>query len=156
EKVSLVDPELAKDPAGVYASMDFATRDRYRHVIERISRDARQTELEITRLAVQLAEQAQAAGADPAQAHIGYFLIDKGVTELERLAGYRPPLFNRMLRAIQRQGTPFYLISILILTLVIVTTLAWAMFQLNANAVVAIIGAILLLIPASDFAVNLV
>ena len=30
ETVSLIDPELAKDPAGVYSRMDFATRDRYR------------------------------------------------------------------------------------------------------------------------------
>jgi cyclic beta-1,2-glucan synthetase len=38
ETVSLIDPELAKDPAGVYSRMDFATRDRYLHVIERISK----------------------------------------------------------------------------------------------------------------------
>src|SRR6266487_1005657 len=38
ETVSLIDPELAKDPAKVYSRMDFATRDRYRHVIERISK----------------------------------------------------------------------------------------------------------------------
>src|SRR5438045_4386191 len=41
ETVSLIDPELAKDPAGVYSQMDFATRDRYRHVIGRLSRGAR-------------------------------------------------------------------------------------------------------------------
>src|SRR6266403_3911736 len=55
ETVSLIDPELAKDPTGVYSQMDFATRDRYRHVVERISRDARKTELEVTRNALQLA-----------------------------------------------------------------------------------------------------
>src|SRR5437016_8235025 len=32
ETVSLIDPELGKDPAGVYSRMDFATRDRYRLV----------------------------------------------------------------------------------------------------------------------------
>src|SRR2546423_12479448 len=31
ETVSLIDPELAKDPASVYSKMDFANRDRYRH-----------------------------------------------------------------------------------------------------------------------------
>src|SRR5437899_8046443 len=36
-----------KDTAEVYARMDFATRDRYRHVIERISKGAKKSELQI-------------------------------------------------------------------------------------------------------------
>ena len=35
ETMSVADHTLRKDPAGVYPAMDFATRDRYRHVIER-------------------------------------------------------------------------------------------------------------------------
>src|SRR5215510_16211854 len=84
ETVSLIDPELRKDPAGIYARMDFATRDRYRHVIERLSRNAGLTEPELTRRVLQLAEQARAANRDPAQAHVGYFLVDDGVIELEQ------------------------------------------------------------------------
>src|SRR4029450_5660259 len=38
ERVSLVDPLLGQDPAKVYLGMEFLTRDRYRHVIERISK----------------------------------------------------------------------------------------------------------------------
>src|SRR6185295_6276755 len=38
EGVSLVDPILAQDPIGAYLLMDFATRDRYRHVIEKIAK----------------------------------------------------------------------------------------------------------------------
>ena len=38
EKVSLIEPLLGRDPAGVYSRMEFASRDRYRHVIERISK----------------------------------------------------------------------------------------------------------------------
>ncbi len=34
---SLVEKTLGRDPAGVYASMDFATRDRYRHAVEAIA-----------------------------------------------------------------------------------------------------------------------
>ena len=36
--------------------MEFATRDRYRHVIERISKRTRADELEIARAAVELAK----------------------------------------------------------------------------------------------------
>ena len=36
ESVNLIDPLLSLDPAGAYAQMEFETRDRYRHVIERL------------------------------------------------------------------------------------------------------------------------
>src|SRR6266404_9734007 len=58
ETVSLIDPELAKDPAGMYSRMDFATRDRYRHVIERISKGAKKSEPEIARAALRMAQEA--------------------------------------------------------------------------------------------------
>ena len=75
ETVSLIDPELAKDPAAVYSRMDFATRDRYRHAVERISKGAKKSETEIARAALRLAEEARRAGEDAAHAHVGYFLI---------------------------------------------------------------------------------
>src|SRR5437660_2045258 len=52
ESVSLIDPLLGQDPSGAYLKMEFASRDRYRHVIERISKRARATELEIAKAAV--------------------------------------------------------------------------------------------------------
>src|SRR5882724_5010669 len=58
ESVSLIEPLLGADPAGAYAKMEFWTRDRYRHVIERISKRTRSNELEVARAAVELAEDA--------------------------------------------------------------------------------------------------
>src|SRR5437016_8403470 len=89
ETVSLIDPELAQDPAGVYSRMDFATRDRYRHVVERVSKGARKSEPEIARAALRMAEEARSAGADAAHAHVGYFLIAEGVSRLEAEASYK-------------------------------------------------------------------
>ena len=72
--------------------MTFATRDGYRHVVERIAQ----------------AHPAVRAGGGPARdrpvarrvppgrredprlAHVGYYLIDDGLAELERATGYRP------------------------------------------------------------------
>src|SRR3989440_3824955 len=75
ETVSLIDPELAKDPASVYSRMDFATRDRYRHVIERISKRTKKNEPEIARIALRMSEDARADGEDTSRTHVGYFLI---------------------------------------------------------------------------------
>ncbi len=36
EKVSLVDRVLREDPSGIYARQDFATRDRYRQLVEKL------------------------------------------------------------------------------------------------------------------------
>ena len=38
ETMSVVEHTLREDPAGVYGRMDFATRDRYRHVVEAIAK----------------------------------------------------------------------------------------------------------------------
>jgi len=40
ETISVVEETLREDPAGVYSQMDFATRDRYRHVVERTAAGA--------------------------------------------------------------------------------------------------------------------
>ena len=41
EKVSLIEPVLGSDPSGAYSQMEFSSRDRYRHVIERIGKRTR-------------------------------------------------------------------------------------------------------------------
>lgn len=38
ETQSVVENTLREDPGGAYGRMDFATRDRYRHAIERIAK----------------------------------------------------------------------------------------------------------------------
>jgi hypothetical protein len=40
ETMSIVEQVLRTDPAGVYAAMDFVTRDRYRHCVEALSRQS--------------------------------------------------------------------------------------------------------------------
>ncbi len=66
EEISLVERELRRDPAGVYGRMDFATRDRYRHVVESLARRSRLPEVEVAQRAV--VETFQAA-KDPARTH---------------------------------------------------------------------------------------
>ncbi len=86
ETLSSVEHALLEDPDGVYGRMDFASRDRYRHVTERIAKLGCLTELEVARRGVELA----CAAEDGTRArHVGYYLIDKGLPALERAAGVR-------------------------------------------------------------------
>ena len=63
ETMSLVDQKLREDPADIYGRMDFATRDRYRHIIERIAKHTRLSETDVARKAVQLAHEGVPAPA---------------------------------------------------------------------------------------------
>src|SRR4029453_6908713 len=109
EKVSLIDPELAKDPAKVYSRMDFATRDSYRHVIERISKRTKKSELEIARTALRMAEAARDADEDPVHTHVGYFLIGEGLYRLEPEVSCWVESGERFRRAVKRHATTAYL-----------------------------------------------
>ncbi|MEP7154563.1 MAG: glucoamylase family protein [Betaproteobacteria bacterium] len=57
ETMSHVEQTLRQDPGSIYGEMDFATRDCYRHVIEKTAKKSRFSETEIAGLAIQLAQQ---------------------------------------------------------------------------------------------------
>src|SRR5215510_7507834 len=107
EKVSLIEPLLGKDPAGVYSRMEFASRDRYRHVIERISKRTGVNELEIAQAAIDLAAQAEENSG--AQRHVGQYLIDDGLSQLEASFNYQPRPTERLRRVLLRHSTGTYL-----------------------------------------------
>ena len=47
EEESAVEQTLRRDPAGIYGRMDFESRDRYRHVVERLARRSPLAEQEV-------------------------------------------------------------------------------------------------------------
>ncbi|MEA2204781.1 MAG: hypothetical protein QOE77_1557 [Blastocatellia bacterium] len=155
EKVSLIDPLLSEDPAGIYARMDFATRDRYRHVIERISKRTKTSELEIARGALKLAREAEPKdGADDSRNHVGYFLIDEGVPQLETAFAYRARLTEGMRRFVLKHPTPVYLGLVVFLTSLVLSLLVVGAARAGGTWPWLIAVALLALIPASDLALS--
>ncbi len=88
ERRSAIEQVLREDPSGDHPGMTFATRDTYRHVIERVARGSSIPEWEVARRAIVLA---QAHADDPRRRHVGYWLVDRGVLDLEDAVGYRAP-----------------------------------------------------------------
>lgn len=87
ETMSMVEQTLGEDPGNVYGRMDFATRDHYRHVVEKIAKRSPHSESEVARKAIRLAQEGAARnGGDDREAHVGFYLIDKGLGQLERTA----------------------------------------------------------------------
>ena len=110
EAMSLVEQTLREDPAGTYASMDFSTRDAYRHVVEKIARLSGVDEMEVAQGVLRLA-QAHALTRGT-RSHVGYYLIDDGIAETKTvvagLEGARKPVRLRP----RRVPLPAYLLPI--------------------------------------------
>jgi cyclic beta-1,2-glucan synthetase len=160
ESVSLIDAILWAGTG--FAAPDFATRDRYRHAIEELSRCSQHEEHEVARRAVFRAKRCRdkaLEASDPAverHADPGYYLIASGRVDFEQELGFRMPIKTRLRRAYLNQATTRYLI-----TMALVTGFILAVFLFNSGAAqVGVAGLLLLgllaLVPASDLAIALV
>lgn len=156
ERLSAVDRTLRADPAGVYADMDFATRDAYRHVVERAARAAGVGEPEVAQVALELA---QGAGALP-QSHVGWWLRDEGRAELERRIGLPPRWRRRAAQAVRRHPLAWYGGGILAVSAAATGGVLALAAQAAAGAPVpllaALAAALALAVVASQLAVTLV
>ncbi len=117
ETMSGVEQKLREDPGGVYGRMDFATRDRYRHAIEKVAKQSGLAEGEVARKAIQLAHEGAQVGASPERtSHVGYYLVDKGLPQLEKATRARLSVDETMQRVCFRFPLLPYLGSIALLT----------------------------------------
>ena len=89
EGLSPVERTLRRDPAGIYATMDFATRDQYRHAVELLARRCRPAgaaaEAAVAEAAVGLCvPTADATAPGVPSNHVGWWLVDGGREAFER------------------------------------------------------------------------
>ena len=160
EAASCANAVLARDPAGAYSGMDFDSRDRYLKVLTSLARRCLLAEAQIAQMAIDLAEQARLTSdgsrAAMRRTHVGFYLVDRGLGQLESAIGYRPPLSARIPRFIMRYPTAVYLTGIELLTLCIVFGI---LYKLD-SVMPAYAGLLLLVLPAtqaaSDFINSLV
>jgi hypothetical protein len=117
ETMSSVEQILREDLGGTYLAMDFGTRDRYRHVIDTLAKHSPHSESAVASEAIRLAgrnaaiEEAGAAGA-----HVGYYLIDRGLPMLEDAVASRFSIAERWRRSLARSPLRLHLGAILLMT----------------------------------------
>ncbi len=148
---------LLSDPTGVYSTMDFATRDRYRHVVEQLAKNSAHSEVEVAYQALSLAQAAaQEQGPGALTAHIGYYLIDAGQDQLKRKIQLRTSPARVLAQAFRQQHLLLYGGAMLLLTVLVAGSLT---AQASAAGVpvwlLAVVGWLTLL-GASQLAVALV
>ncbi len=133
EEISAHEAILRQDPAGLYARMDFDTRDAYRKQVERLALAAGWDERQVATAAVTQAETAaQAADSVETAGHIGTYLIGPRREALERMLSYRPGAAERLGRWARRQAAPLYLGAIGLVALALYA-LAGAVASLSAG-----------------------
>ncbi|MFN2378992.1 MAG: glucoamylase family protein, partial [Bacteroidales bacterium] len=117
ESMSHAERVLRSDPSDAYILMDFKTRDHYRHIIEKIAKKGSFSEIEVAQKAIDLAKNgADLYGQEDRKAHVGYYLIGKGLSRLEHLAESKRSIRSIINNVITRVPLLFYLGSIMLLT----------------------------------------
>ena len=84
---------------------------------------------------------------------MGYHLIDRGRRDLEADVAYRPGVFNRARRVLFTQAPLLYLGGIAILTAILLGGALEYVRRAGGSPAIQVAVALLLLLPASDFAI---
>lgn len=160
EELSKVEQILREDPDGFYSLMDFESRNYYRKRVEDLALRYRVSESHVAKKAVELAQNAMGKNdpADKGLTHVGYYLVGKGICELEKEIGYEKSFNRRVFERIKEHPASLYFGFICLITLLLVACVVqYAFFgSVNYGIVMAIIAGLAVIVPATDIAVNFV
>ncbi|HKO66351.1 MAG TPA: glucoamylase family protein [Burkholderiaceae bacterium] len=163
EQTSDVEKILRDDPAGVYAAMEFATRDSYRHATEQTARRSTLSESEVAAKAIELARSG-VDKTDPRAAHVGFYLIDEGLPALSRAVGVKRSALYALRMFGRRHPLSIYLGTVVAITVTLTLGLTARVFPHVASpspgdaASIALLAFVilLLLLATSQLALSFV
>jgi len=157
ETMSAVEKTLRSDPGGIYGGMDFTTRDSYRHVVEKLARISRRTENEVARESIRLARKVETKNSSQDRAaHVGFYLIDKGLGQLEETVQVRRSPLESIRRLCRRVPLLFYLGLIALITAVFTMGLLAKSHSMGYQTWLIALAGLPLLLATSHLAVALV
>ena len=121
ETMSVVEQALREDTGGVYGKMDFPTRDRYRHVVGKDSEEQPAVRKRGGAQGDSACRESAAhndgnQGCDDRPAHVGFYLIDKGLAQLEQLAEARLSVSEALRKLSSRFPLLLYSGTIMLMT----------------------------------------
>lgn len=153
ETLSSVEEILCADPSGVYSSMDFASRDYYRHEIESLSRSLNISEASVAKRAIECARETDSD--DIRKKHVGYYIVSGGRNKLEEMIGFRPRLRNMAARFMKRHPLLSYLLPITLITALTVYLIGFYYIFSGGNYAGLVAAAIIAVLPASELSVGI-
>ncbi len=157
EEVSLVDLVLRKNT--IYPTLDFATRDRYRHSLEALALHSPYSQIEIANKLLLLSEKKdgnQKKQHDQRASELGYYLISKGRKILEKEIQFRLPWIENLSRGYLESSTELYIGGIVFLSFLILSLPTLATRQLGLSQIEMYVFFILGLVVASEIGAAIV
>ena len=139
--------------------MDYKTKAYYRNKIKEISKRTKISEIYITQKALELSisnvntietyTKESAKTNSEKQSHIGYYLIDEGISEL-----YKTLQTSKKPKK-EKRSVSLYILSITIITILISVLIYYYVFK-QTNPLIGIIIFLLTIIPSSQIATDIV
>ena len=155
DALSIVERTLREDPAATYARMDDTSRDLCLSEVERLAERAGIPEEQVARSALELARDAATRPVpeprvQTRRAHVGFYLLDRGLRDLRHRIGYRHPLGQWAVEAILAAPGTFYVGGVVLLSALLVYLVQLLLGRYFAS----LLGAVVLLPLAVQTAVE--
>jgi cellobiose phosphorylase len=147
ENTSLVEKILKKDPEDIYNNMDFESKDYYRHKLETIARTSGINEIDMANNILELAQNSKKNKEENYKCHIGYYLIDDGVNQLN---GYKN---NKQSMISEQNYVAFNVFGTLILSFLIL--FISSLLGVTYTKTEYIISFLIILIPINEIIMGL-
>lgn len=151
EQNSAVEKILRKD--ALYGALDFTTRDEYRHVIEHIAKHSKLSETQITEAVVEETKKHEQLPDRFYKAHVGYYLVDEGIKQTEKLAQARLPISEHISKRILQGALAMYLWPVLLITALLAFAVITHVRHLQHHKYIAAVIGVVTVITASQLAV---
>lgn len=155
EEQSRVEQILRRDPLGAYALQDFATRDHYRHIVERLAERSGRSESEVATMALERALAGEAKPDCQRARHVGSYLVGGHRFMFRKEVGCPWTLRYAISLLLRRYRLFFYLSGVVAATLLIAVWPFWGcgMVFYDWRAWLLIAAALL---PASSLSLSLI
>ncbi|TYQ15914.1 UNVERIFIED_CONTAM: cellobiose phosphorylase [Acetivibrio alkalicellulosi] len=161
EALSRVEDILRKDPDGTYPQMDLASRNYYRKRLEELSSKFNVSEIHVAQKSIELAQISHNDSTikENHKSHVGYYIVGKGVKDLEEELGYQKKLFGKIVDMASSKPAAIYIAAIIIIMLTVVGLTVEYIFnrvQYGQIDIYVLIALIAVVIPGFDIAVSTV
>ena len=145
EKINGVEEILKQDPANVYDKMDYKTKDLYRQKIKEISKKSKISEIYIAKKLLEICKNEEGK-----KKHIGYYLFGKNINIIYEKIGFKPQ------KIMNRENKARYYISMIAIFTILISFLATFKLIYILNPIGYIISFLLVLIPISEFVIQII
>lgn len=152
DQTSRTEAILCHDPADVYPHMDFDTRDRYRHAIEKSAELTRLDEWDVAERAIAHARQSR----HPPLNHVGYWLIGEGQCAFEDELGVRRSGWEAVTRRLARYPTHIYALALVVVGVIGLVLPGLYLASVHPSPEIWVVGLLLSAIPSSIISVTFV